>query len=130
MANSGSKKSAEGASVVFDIASWALLGAFMVEGAAAVVILLASIAREQHWDTLNEGLRTRIVELESESARTNAELQRAKARVASANQTMAEAQRQTAARERDQADGRDSVAAANDRAAEAERKAAEGKPAP
>jgi hypothetical protein len=96
--------SLETASAAFEIASWALLVAFIVGGMAAIVIVFTSSDSEHQWSSLREQSRARIVELESEAATASAALRSA---------------------ETDTAAAREVAATANVRAADAERRAAE-----
>jgi hypothetical protein len=106
------------AAAAFDIASWTLLGAFIVGGVAAGVIAFTGIDRERQWTAMREQSRARIVELETRTAKMNAELGMADAEVAKAAETMVALRRQSAALERDVAAARQSPASANDFAGE------------
>ncbi|MEA2979686.1 MAG: hypothetical protein QOF09_1509 [Alphaproteobacteria bacterium] len=119
--------SVDTASSTFNIASWTLLAAFTIGGIAAVVIVFAGINKEYHWDMLREQFRTRVVELELEAAKANAELGKANADIAGGKER-AEPQSQTAAFDRDAADAQKFAAVANDRAVDAENRTTEASP--
>jgi len=79
-----------------DIANLVLVVSLIAGVIATFVIVRTSNVKEHHWDTLREQSRVKIAELESLTAKANADLEQAKGSIAESNKEIAIARADTA----------------------------------
>jgi hypothetical protein len=61
----------------YDLAGWILVAALMVGAVCTIVIVFMGIVKEGYWDQAREAAKVQIAQLESETAKAKAEVEKA-----------------------------------------------------